>query len=346
MPVQVSGCLVPTAAEIVQLQRELEPRFEEDRLGFQILPFRSTEMSEIVLRQPDIFKGLQPFRGLGKPVSNVPDRYNYFGTTTRVIPGYWGEKDEIPEEVMTTWAQPGACNQMLDLTAYTAELQRNLMERRYNRIEYNIWQLLAFGLYQALNSAGQVVHQAQFNVTNISAAIPWSNFPGSFPLRDLRAVQLLGRGTSARFDSCARAYMNRVTANALFSNTNPADVGRVGLSACCNFMGIGQINEQFLAQGLPQIVIYDGGYMDDNNNFNVYIPDGYVIIVGCRPGDVPPGHYYLTRNAVGCTVDSGFWQMMIDNCGREIPRKIQLVDGHNGGPALEYPRQVVVLRVL
>jgi hypothetical protein len=139
--------------------------------------------------------------------------------------------------------------------------------------------------------------------------------------------------------------MNRETANLLFSNVNTQDVGRIGLSACCTFMSPEMINQQFAAQGLPQIVIYDEGFIDDNGGFNTYIPFGYVIIVGCRPNNVPPGHYWLTRNAVDCAITTGFWQKLVDTCAYEVPRKIKIYDGHNGGPALEYPRMVVVLRV-
>jgi len=344
MPHLSFGCFVPTAAEVQTLQMDLFPKYLAGRLGLEILPFKSTEMPAIIFKQPDNYRGLQPFRGLGKPTLHIPRRYNPWGTLCQIEPGYWGEHDTIDEEIMTKWGG-SQCGTMLDLTEYTTMLTNQLLERRANRIEYNIWQALTFGRYTALNSAGQVVHEGEFNVQNTSSPIPWTNFAGSFPLRDFRQIQLLGRGTSARFDNCAKAIMNRVTANALMSNTNPQDVGRVGLSACCTFMSPQQINQQFAAQGLPQIVIYDEGFLDDSGNFNVYIPDGYVIIVGCRPGNVPIGHYWLTRNAVGCSVTSGFWQKMIDTCDREIIRQITIADGHNGGPALEYARAVVVLRV-
>lgn len=345
MPHLVSGCFVPTAAELVQLQMELFPRYLEGRVGLEIMPFAETDLPAIVLHQPDIFKGLQAFRGLAKPTMVVPERYNPYGTMCQVEPGYWGEHDEIGEEIMTKWGGVGSCNTILDTTQYITWIQQRLLERRANRIEYNIWQVLAFGRYTALNQSGQIIHEAQFNIQNVSAGVPWTNFAGSFPLRDFRAIQLLGRGTSARFDTCARAYMNRETANLLFSNTNPQDVGRVGLSACCIFMSPEQINQQFAAQGLPQIVVYDEGYIDDNGSFNTFIPFGYVIVVGCRPGGVPIGHYWLTRNAVGCSITSGFWQKLVDTCDREVPRRIKVFDGHNGGPALEYPRATVVLRV-
>src|SRR4029078_9856969 len=130
------------------------------------------ELSEIVLQQPDIFKGMQAFRGLGKPPLAVPERYNPFGTFCKVEPGYWGEHDELGEEVMTKWAQPGAqcTNVALDVTSYVTMLQQRLMERPANILAYNIWQVLVYGRYTALNTSGQIIHEAQFNNQSISAA--------------------------------------------------------------------------------------------------------------------------------------------------------------------------------
>lgn len=345
MPHLVAGCWVPTTSEIQQLQMELFPQYLEGRLGLDILPLKTTDQPSIILQQPDIFKGIQAFRGLNKPTQSVPNRYNPYGTMKYIEPGYFGEHDELDEEILTKWAQPITCNQPLDVSAYTTTIQQRLLERRANRIELLIWQTLVYGRYTALNTAGQVIFEGQFTTQNVSAGVPWTNFAGSFPLRDFRQIQLLGRGTSARFDSCARAIMNRETANLLFANQNPLDVGRIGLSACCNFMSIGMINQQFEAQGLPQVVIYDNGYVDDNDAFNVFIPFGYVVVVGCRPANVPVGNFWLTRNAVGCGISSGFWQKLTDTCDREVPRKIKIYDGFNGGPAIHYPRAIVVLRV-
>lgn len=344
MPVTVAGCSYPTSAELRMLQMDLLPRFSEGRLAFDILPFTESDAAEILFQQPDIFRGMQQWRGLDQPTNVVGQRYNPYGKICTVAPGYWGEHDYISEEFMTRAAQPGTCSTPIDLTEYIARLSERLMERRYNRVEFLIWQSLVFGRYEALNSSGQVVHQAQYNVQQVAAAIPWSDFANSTPMGDFRQIQLRSRGTSASFNSDAIAYMNRVTANCLFQNQNPNDVGKVGLSACCTFMGPDMVNQQFAAQGLPQLKIYDEGYVDDYGNFQPYIPDGYVVIVGRRPGGVPIGHFWLTRNAVGCEISKGFWQKIIDDCERAIPRKIGLYDGFNGGPAIEYPRAIVVLQ--
>ena len=339
----VHGCSYPTNAELMQVMRDLMPRYERGRVGLEIMPTLTSDRDRIVFNMPDIFRGLQQWRGLGKPSRQTSDRLNPFGKNCEVQPGYWGEHDVIDEELLTRGVQPATCAAPLDLTEHMTNIVMRLLERRYNRIEYNIWQALAFGRYEALNELGQVVLEQAYNVTTISSAVPWSTSDTSTPMNDLRVVQLLGRGTSADFGSMAVAYMNRVTANCLFRNTNRDDVGRVGLSACCTFMGPDQVNQQFAAQGLPQISIYDQGYVGDDRTFYPYIPNGRVVIVGTRPGGERIGNYRYTRNAVGCAVSSGPWVKTIDTCNREVVRKITVADGHNGGPALWYPRAVVVL---
>lgn len=348
MPVVVSGCLYPTNGELIVLQRELFPRFRAGRLGLDLMPFRTTDRAEIIFNTPDNFRGMQQWRGLGKPSHSVGDRYNHFGNWCKLTPGYWGEWDELQEEFMTLAANPrSSCNEPYDLTEAIMDLQDRLMVRRLNRVEFNIWQSLIYGRYEALNSLGQVVHSATFNINFVSSTIPWSDADNSTPLGDMRCVKLLGRGTSADFGNCARYYMNEVTLNCLYRNRNPWDLGKHGQSACCDPMSLDKINESLRAQGLGSVVVYEGGWLDESDNFHTYIPDGKVVVIGCRPGNVDIGRYFLTRNAVDCAqrtgVGSGFWEFIFDNCGERPPRTIELHDGHNGGPAILYPRAIAVL---
>lgn len=343
MPATVHGCSYPTNAELMQLQRDLMPRYMEGRLGLDIMPFRNSDADRIIYNQPDIFRGLQAWRGLGKPARQTKDRLNPFGRNCEALPGYWGEFDTIDEELLTRGVQPATCSTPLDLTEHMTNLTLRLLERRLNRIEFLIWQALAFGRYEAQNSLGQIVHEQSYNVTTISSAIPWSTYATATPLNDFRMIQLLSRGTSASFGVTATAYMNRITANCLFRNTNPNDVGKAGLTACCTFMGPDIVNQQFAAQGLPQIVIYDEGYVADDATFYPYIPNGRVVVVGTRPGNERIGNYVFTRNAVGAAVSSGPWVKVVDNADRAVPRRIEVFDGHNGGPAIWYPRAIVVL---
>lgn len=344
MPVTVMGCTYPTAAEFQRLQMDLMPRYTQGRLAFELLPFKNTDFPQITFERPDIFRGLQQWRGLDKPTQHVRDNWNPFGNLVSVEPSYWGEHDHISEEFMTRAAMPGACNTMMDISEIVAKRQMRLLERRYNRIEFLIWQALVFGKYEAVAPNGQIMHNATYAIQQVTAGIPWSDIEFSTPLADFRCIQLRGRGTSADFGQCATAYMNRVTANCLFKNRNPNDVGKAGLTACCTFMGLDMVQAQFAAQGLPKLEIYDQGYVDEAENFHPYIPDGYVVIIGCRPGNERIGNFWYTRNAVGCSITSGPWQKLVDTCDREVPRRVTLYDGFNGGPAIAYPRAVIVLR--
>lgn len=345
MPVTVLGCKYPSPAEFQKLQMDLLPRYTDGRLAFQLMPFRNTEMPRIQLQKPDIFRGMQQWRGLDKPTQHVRDNWNPFGSLREIDPTYWGEHDDVGEEFLTTAAMPsGSGLSVIDMTEIVTTRQMRLLERRYNRIEFSDWQALIFGKYEALNPQGQVMFSATYNIQQVSAGIPWSDYANATPLADFRCIQLRGRGTSAKFGVEAKAYMNRVTANCLFKNTNPHDVGKAALTACCTFMSLDMVNQQFAAQGLPQLEIYDEGYVDEDENFYPYIPDGYIVVIGTRPGNTPVGNYWYTRNAVGCSINTGPWMKLVDTCEREVPRRITIFDGHNGGPVINYPRQLVVFR--
>lgn len=344
MPMESFGCRMPTNAEMQTLQQDLMPRFINGRLAYNLLPFKESDFAQIIFHEPDIFRGMQNWRGLDKPTRTVRDHWNPYGSMRAVEPGYWGESDCISEAFLTRAAQPGTCMEVIDLTEHIVRRQERLLERRYNRIEFNIWQALIFGKYEALSDSGQVMEQQFFNVQQVSSIVPWSDPLLSTPMADFRCIKLRGRGTSASFGPTANAYMNAVTANCLFRNLNPVDIGKSALTACCTWQGLDVINQQFAAQELPKLHIYDEGFVDENGNFFPYLPDGYVAILGTRPGNVPLGHYWLTRNAVGCAISSGFWTKLVDTCDREVPRRISLYDGHNGGPAIEYPKAVIVLR--
>lgn len=346
MPVEVQGCIYPTNAEMQMLQAELLPRFGEGRLGLSLLPFRESMMNQIVFNSPDIFRGLQNWRGLDKSPKTPEDRYNWYGTNCVVDPGYWADCDYITEHDITKLAAPGTWAEPVNLVEHTTRLQERLLERRFNRVEFNIWQSLVYGYYQALNEAGQVIHQQQYNIQMVTSGIPWSDQDNATPIQDFRCIQLLGRGTSASFGPEAVAYMNRVTANCLMRNRNPNDLGNLQITACCELalFGMDAINRKMAANGLPRFEVYDEGFVDESGNFHTYIPDGRVIIMGRRPGDVPLGNYWMTRNMLGCSVDAGFYTMINDNCQTGgVPRKITITDGHNGGPAVHYPRAVVSL---
>jgi hypothetical protein len=346
MPVTLEGCTYPTNLELRTISAELRPTFAENMLGMRLLPEYASNAAQIVIDQPDVIRGIQQYRGLDQPSVHTDAPFNPYGKRCVIPPSYWGEFEKLDEEFLTQGAQFGdQCLGPVDLSDQVMKRQLALLVRHYRRVETNIWRALIFGVYEAYNIEGQLVFQANYNTQVYDAAIPWSDRTNATPLADLRYIRSpLGLGTDADFGVGARYIMNQVTADCLFSNQNVRDIGKQQLSACCTYMGPEVVNQQFRAQGLGTIEVYNNGYPDVNRNFQLYIPDGYVVVIGPRTTGEPIGHYYYTRAVVGCGVTSGPWDMIIDTCGREVPRSIRVHRGHNGGPALEFPRSVIVLR--
>lgn len=345
MAITKQGCIYPTNYELVALQQAFQPELEDDRLGLQLLPIKTSQNAKITFQTPENFQGAQKWRGLGKDAGHSGMNWNPFGKICQVDPGYWGETECISEEFLTQAAPMGSCGSAIDLGEHIANLTRGLMQRRFTRMEINIWQTLLFGHYEAQGPSGKTVASFDYPVDRINVSVPWSNYKKATPLKDFRCLITKARATSASFGACARYIMNQTTANCLFSNQNPNDVGKVGLSACCDFMGPDMVNNQFAAQGLGSIEIYEGRYIDDNGQIQMYIPTGLVLAVGCRPNNDPLGHYYMTRNVMGCTVDSGPYMGIHDNCdnGMGEARRITVSDAHNGGPGLHYPDALCVI---
>jgi hypothetical protein len=136
--------------------------------------------------------------------------------------------------------------------------------------------------------------------------------------------------------------MNRTTFNSLLSNTNANDFGGRKGNFGASINGPVGVNQVMAADDLPEIVIYDMGYIDDTNTFQLYIPNNKVIVVGQRPAGQPVGEYRFTRNANNPDIGPGPYMMTVDDPDR-IPRTIEVHDGHNGGHIMWFPSAVVVM---
>jgi len=106
------------------------------------------------------------------------------------------------------------------------------------------------------------------------------------------------------------------------------------------------LNQLLAGDDLPQIVVYDQGYLaDPGGAFTLYIPNNKVVVVGQRPNNIPVGEYRMVRNANNQNLAPGAYQKVIDHGDSQVPRKIEVHDGHNGGPALLFPSAIVTMSV-
>lgn len=328
----------PTSYELMMIERDKIPRLTQNRPIFEILPLKNIDSAILLWEQLDNIIGLQQVRGLnGSPLGvNALGGKQYYGQ-----PGVYGEFATVDEEQLTLRRQWGSYNKPVDISDLVMEKQDQLLERRLNRVEYNGWTLLATGVFTALGRVGQVLHTDTYTTQNYSILVPWSTVASATPLADLRAIQILGRGHSVNFGRQAKAYMNQTTFNYFISNTNANDLGSKRTYGLASITGLDDVNRILTGDNLPNIVIYDEGYFDDAGAFQLYIPNKTVIIVGVRQTGVPIGNYEFTRNANNPDLAPGPYMRVIDNLERELPRKIEIHDGHNGGPVLYHPSSIV-----
>jgi hypothetical protein len=333
----------PDNITLNQIAQELVPALEANRPIFQDFPIKNVEDDVIEWDQRGNYIGLQQIRGLG----GLPNHVKRIGASTyRFEPGYYGEYLEVNERELLRARQLGTLSGRVNLTEKVAELQAQLLQRRYDRIESIIWTLLATGTYSV--AQGNIVMATDtFTLQTFSAAVPWATVATATPLADMRTVQLKQRGYSLSFGTGAKAWMNRTTFNSLLSNTNQADLGGRRGAGLSTINGPAGVNQLMAMDDLPDITVYDGGYYDDTSTFQLFIPNNKVIVVGKRTNGDMLGEYRCTLNVNQGDGGSGPYMLVWDSAkdGGRPPRHIEVHDGHNGGPALYHPFGIAVMTV-
>jgi hypothetical protein len=87
----------------------------------------------------------------------------------------------------------------------------------------------------------------------------------------------------------------------------------------------------------------DDGYFDDNGTFQLFIPNGKVVVIGLRPNGRPAGAYRMTYNVTNN--GGGSYMFVDDSRGEDVPPQIVVQRGHNGGPVIWFPSAIVVMNV-
>lgn len=337
-----STFIYPDTMELSLIEQEKLPRLLAQRPIFDFFPLDTVDDWAISWEQLDAYRGLQQVRG----INGAPPKIAKQGAKRFIMePGVYGEFELIDERELTRRRQYGTLDQSIAISDLVMQAQDRLLQRRLDRIELIGWTLMATGTFAVAGPSGAILHTDSYTTQSFSATVSWGAFATSTPLMDFRSVKLLGRGKSVSFGADAEAYMNSGTANKFYSNTNSADLYGRRTQGLGTYNSPSQINQLLLGDNLPQIVEYDETYLDDSGTYHLFIPDNKVIVVGRRPSDVPVGRYIMTRNANNSDLSPGAYTRVIDRAEDTVPRSIEVHDGHNGGPALEYPSAVVVMSV-
>lgn len=332
----------PTSTELIEIAQEKIPMLSTARAGFDILPMRSVDQPMLIWEQRDNYTGLQQARGLG----GRPTRVTKVGAKRYMMePGYYGEFQEIDEREITTRRQFATWNTPINITDLVMEAQDQLLGRRLDRVEQIIWSLLVTGKFSVFQD-NVLMHTDEFPLLSYASVIPWSTQATSTPLQNFRDIQLLGRGKSVNFGAGATAYMNRRTSNFMLANTNNADLAGKRTSGLANVLSPSDAQTLLTGEGLFNLRIYDEGYLSEPlGEFVPFIPDNKIVVVGQRPAAQKVGEYRMTRNANNVGLQSGPYMKVIDRGEQQVPRSIEVHDGHNGGPVLFFPSSVIVMGV-
>lgn len=349
MPITTDYFTYPTSAEMRLVSQDLLPRLMTDRPIFDILPITTAKEFKLIWEQLDNFQGLQQWRGLnGAPPKVAQTGLKQF----TVSPGVYGEYMLLDEERLTTSRDYGRFGTPMDLTDLVSENLVKLLQRRLDLIEHIGWNILQ-GSYSIAGPNGAIMVSDSYTPQTYTAATPWSTTASATPFKDFMAVRLLHRGHSVDFGTGAKAYMNLGTATNLLNNSNTSDLwGRRvetgGAGVTIN--SIQQLNPILSANGAPEIVVYDEGYLSDGSDGNaagsyqLYIPNNTVIVVGKRPGGQRLGEYRMVKNINNPDAAPGaYTQVLVPT--DHLPKSIQVHDGHNGGPVIIYPSALVIMSV-
>lgn len=354
MPQVVDNCYMRTSFEFIQLARELLQTLPQQMLGLQILPDENSAHDTWVLLQPRPFAGIVRWRGLGQDARPTRTPMAYENRACIIRPGYWSEYQEVDESMLRLIAERGTCNARFDLVEYERDLMMDISLKIHQLKESQIWQALVNGYLEERNDEGITVWSQRYKIIRARFNVSACDRANSTPLADLACIARSVVGVSgAMFDTRAKMYANSRTWECLLRNTNPQDIGRMSLSACCDAIGMQRLAQFFAARNLPQPVVYDGIWRDDNNRINYYIPTGKIVMIGVRPDGQALGAYFQPPTLIECgndtTVGHGAFVTRIDNaCNKTLHawngrRIIRWIYGLNGIPVIKYPTSVIVV---
>ena len=342
----MANFIYPSNYTLSLIEREKVPVLTMDDPAFEIMPIRNVDSHIVSWEQKDNMKGLMQVRGINGQPGRVQ---NVGGKRFNMAPGVYGEYMDIDEQTLLERRPFGVADGTpITIDDLVMEKQDLLINRRIDRIRQIVWTLLSTGTFSVTNANGSVVHTDTYPAQTFTASpssTQWRNPTTGTPLAHFRAVKLLARGKGVSFGARAKAYISQVTANYLFANTNATDIGGKRTTGLANVLGLEETNALLLKEDLPQLVIYDDGYVDDNDTYQPFIADNVAVVVGARQSGSLVGEFIMTRNASDPNMAPGPYQKVIDNVEDDAVRNLQVYDGFNGGPALYYPSAVVIMNV-
>jgi hypothetical protein len=341
----------PTNAELNEVVQEYVAD-TENFTGAQILPETDTYAQKIQWDERDRDRGATAPHVMGTD----PKLDTRQGSKTHEFdPIPFKETDLLKEDEILKARELGTINNTLDLGREIARIAKNRLDKTRIRVEMMRWQALKGSL--TINENGVKISET-FPVQSHSPLVDWDNLSTATPLRDFNALKLKFRGTGASARG-AKAYMNQVTVNWLLENQNEADLKGFQNSNFTNLAySVDELNKIFSGRGLPEIIVNEDFWIDENDQEQLFLGDGEVVVVGQRMGgqkvgDVQrtpslhldkngrPAPGYFSIIEVNGQPSDVVGSVSMGQLGKSKNPKVEITGGVYCGARLIYPRSVI-----
>jgi hypothetical protein len=333
----------PTSRQLVLINPEKIIDLQRNRPTFQLFPDQDFPEWRLEWEQKDNYRGFQQLRGLNGEPSYV--KMVGFKRLSQE-PGVFGEYMTVDEMQMTTRAQLNVEGSPINITDLITERQDYLNARETDLKEWMHWSIILAGTFSIIGPTG-AKYGATFPVQTATFS-DWHVHSTATPMADFLGLKTLTRGKSVTFGGGADAWMNSTETSNLMLNSNPNDLGGQRITPTGISVRVGSpismdnINTIFASQAIPQVHEYDEGYNRESDGaFTLWLPDGIVAIIGKRTNGDPLGKHRMVRNINNPGSAPGRYTKVIDNLDRDVPRKISVHQGHNGGLVLFYASAII-----
>jgi hypothetical protein len=330
----------PENAVLNQFERERLPIIANNYAGNELFPIVEENAANILWEIRDNVEGMTFAVGAGEAFPNTDPT----GVTRFYTPaGRFGEARTLDSEKIERGRNIGQFGQAIDVSAEMGVQQEEMAIREQVLIEYLRWQLLVSGSAQALKKDGTPITVATFPVQSYTPVNPGFNTTGSAtPFFEFENLRQTYNGYGHDFGAKGKGFLNSRTLDSIVNNTNQSDLGSRRLNFGQTLNSVVDLNKIFLGQNLPTLIAYDETYLNSSGVPTRYIPDGYIVVVGWRPGmGCQLGNYLMTRNVNNPGGEPGLY--VASGIHERAPRTPWTERGHNGGLRQTYRRQVVVM---
>jgi len=223
-----------------------------------------------------------------------------------------------------------------------------LNTRLETRMEYLRWSAMQGVLNVNQNGVNRVVdYEVPANHKPVLVGNrKWDDLANADPLSDFMDWSLLFRGTGA---GRPIAYMNKHTSQWLAKNATIRDL--VKQSSNTLLLGPMSVDRIVmpLVSDLDSIVVYDGGFTDEQGNWQTFIPDGVVILKAQGPVGEPFGDMVTTPSIRNGGIDNptgGKFTIFKEEIGPEYTvQRVTVGAGFYGLPRIYHPNWLVVATV-